>query len=476
MRLRVVVLVAALGCAALSAPAGAHTPARWNQLGRVNSTRPSALACAGPSLCIAADTTGNVLSTTRPLSRHPVWRVAHVDPGTRLWGVSCPSHSLCVAVDDAGRVLTAAHPARGAAFWRSGTVRPGGLFSVSCPSAKLCVAVGGQDIAFSTNPRRGARSWTLVRGVDQSLPPECGADGPASACGPPDLLSVSCPSVSFCTASDSFGSRVRSTAPGTRAGWPRSGNAATGLVDGPISCLDRYRCLTVCAAGSGFFTSQCPGTAAGAGDIETLRSGKIGVSHHVVSPDEPVGLWCVSSSMCFAADAPGSLMGSRDPTNPAASWTTLIAAPHIRNDPRTIVGVACPGRSVCLALDSTGILDAGPAPPTYNTLRARLRAVAVAVTRGRVRTRTVTVRAPIAGRLSIVFHRPRQRTVLARASATFAQPGTAALRFTLTPAGHRAVARDPTVTFAAVFSPAHPEGVPPGRAVHILGRVRLRPR
>ena len=469
-------LVAALGSMMLCGTAEARGPAAWHQLGRIDGTRPAGLACPSRSLCVAVDVAGHVLSSTHPLAARPAWTVANVDPGTRLRALSCPSRRLCVAVDDAGRVLTARNPRRGAASWTSGTVRPGGLLDVSCPSARLCVAVGGPDVAFSRAPREGARSWRLVRGVDQSLPPECGTDGQGSACGAADLLSVSCPTASYCTASDSLGSRVRSTAPGTVAGWPRTGTTATGLVDGTLSCLDRYRCLTMCAAGSGFFTSQCPGTPTGTGDLETLSSAKIGVTHHLVSPDPLVGLWCPSATLCFAADAPGALIASRDPANLTSSWATVISAPHVPDDPRTILAVACPRQNMCLALDSTGTLHAGKPPPSFAAIRARLRAAAFAATRGRARDRSVTVHAPIAGRLTIVFHRPRQHRVLARGDATFRRAGPARLTFRLTRAGRRAVAHAgfTVVTFEAVFAAAHPAGVPAGHPVHLLARVRLR--
>ncbi len=330
-------------------------------------------------------------------------------------------------------------------------------------------------MAFSTNPQLGARSWKLVRGVDQSLPAECGADGQGSTCGPPDLLSVSCPSSAYCTAADSLGSRVRSTAPGTVAGWPRSGTTASGLVDGTVSCLDRYRCLTMCASGTGFFTSQCPGYPPGSGDIETLNNRTIGVTDHLVSPDPLTGLWCPSATLCFAADAPGALIASRDPANTTSSWATMISAPHVPDDPRTILAVACPDATTCLALDSTGTLHAGSPPPGYATIRARLRAAALAVTRGRARDRSVTVRAPGPGRLSIVFHRPGQRAVLARADATFPGPGPSRLTFRLTRAGRHVVAHagSTVVTFAAAFARDHPPGVPAGHPVHLVARVRL---
>ena len=291
------------------------------ELGRIDRPDPPGwrvrhARCASPS------TSPAVCSPRRAHSRPAAGRWRTSTRGRVRGHSSCPSRTLCVAVDDAGRVLTARNPSRGMAAWTSGTVRTGGLLDVSCPSVHLCVAVGGADVAFSTTPRQGARSWKLVRGVDQALPPECGTDGPGSACGPPELLSVSCPSASYCAASDSLGSRVRSTAPGSVAGWPRSGTAPTGLAEGAVACLDRYRCLTMCASGAGFFSSQCPGYPPESGDIETLSSAKIAVTDHLVSPEPLTGLWCPTSSLCFAADAPGALIASRDPANTTSSWST----------------------------------------------------------------------------------------------------------------------------------------------------------
>jgi hypothetical protein len=476
VRLREIVL-AALGCAALSSPATAQASAPWHAERRVDPDRPVALACPSRSLCIGVDVAGNVLSTTAPMRTARPWRIAGIDRGTRFWGVSCPAPTLCVAVDDAGRVLTSSHPHRSES-WRRGIVRPGGLLSVSCPSTRLCVAVGGADVAFSTAPREGSRSWRLVRGVDQSLGPECGTEGPGSVCGSADLVSVSCPSASFCSASDAFGSRIRSTAPGTIRGWSRSGNSATGLADGPISCLDSFHCLTTCTSGSGSFTSQCPGYPSDEGDLETLSNARIGITQHLVAPDPLTGLWCRAAQLCFAADAAGALVASPDPTNTTSSWLPVISAPHIPDDPRTVLAVACPSSTRCLALDSAGDVHAGAPPPGYVAIRAWLRRAALAVTRGRARRRTVTFRAPLPGELSIVFHRPRQRPILAVALGSIRRAGAARLTFAPSRAGRRtlAYASSTVVTFQATFAPAHLPGAPAGHPVRLLGRARLRAR
>ncbi len=148
-----------------------------------------------------------------PLRRRRRGGLRKLEGATALRDVSCPSVSACVAVDAYGSVfwsLIRAAPAPGS----RATVDPGGgLISVSCPSVSLCVAVGGRDVVISTDPTGGAGAWTLLPGVDQSVGPECGKYAPNEDCAA-SLVSLSCPSVSFCLASDDQGGQITSTDPG----------------------------------------------------------------------------------------------------------------------------------------------------------------------------------------------------------------------------------------------------------------------
>ncbi|MGH2873318.1 MAG: hypothetical protein ACRDL5_12770 [Solirubrobacteraceae bacterium] len=109
--------------------------------------------------------TGSIVVSTTPLAPAS-WTSAVIDPGSELAALSCPSSTLCVAVDRAGDVLTSLRPTGGAGSWTSAPVdAASGLVDLSCPSVQLCVAVGGGDVAFSTNPAAGGRSWQLASGV-----------------------------------------------------------------------------------------------------------------------------------------------------------------------------------------------------------------------------------------------------------------------------------------------------------------------
>jgi hypothetical protein len=154
----------------------------------------------------------------------------------------------------------------------------------------------------------------------------------------------------------------------------------------------------------------------------------------------------------------------------------VISAPHIPDDPRTVLAVACPSATRCLALDSAGDVHVGAPPPGYVAIRAWLHRVARTATRGRARRRTITLHAPLPGELSIIFHRPRQRPILAVVLASIRPPEAARVTFALSPAGRRALAhgRSTVVTFQATFAPAHLPGAPAGHPIRFLGRVRLR--
>lgn len=108
----------------------------------------------------------------------------------------------------------AATPANAAGWkWVSkGSIRgvPGSADSVTCPTTSLCVmAIGGNKIAWTTNPRGPARAWKKT------------AIAPASdQIGAIDIFQVDCPTATFCIAGDTHSRVITTTAPtGPAAGW-----------------------------------------------------------------------------------------------------------------------------------------------------------------------------------------------------------------------------------------------------------------
>jgi len=108
----------------------------------------SGVSCPSVKLCVATDWVGNVFTSRHPAGRASAWSETNVklaffgDPlHPSLAGVSCPTPSLCVAVDGGGNVLSSTDPTGGASAWTSSNVVATAIRGVSCPSASLCVAV-----------------------------------------------------------------------------------------------------------------------------------------------------------------------------------------------------------------------------------------------------------------------------------------------------------------------------------------------
>ncbi len=113
-----------------------------------------------------------------------------------LDGVSCPSATRCVAVGG-----PSGHPF--AETWNGGAwtvevtpmpvgLSPGGLYAVSCSSTSACVAVGdyvnNHEHTVAVSDRWNGMAWKIVKVLNSP-----GTSGS-------NLLSVSCPSASDCTA------------------------------------------------------------------------------------------------------------------------------------------------------------------------------------------------------------------------------------------------------------------------------------
>ena len=209
--------------------------AAWRKTSRPPPNGLAALSCPSPSLCVASDGAGNILTSSNPLGGAGAWSRTASDQLLGISGVSCPSISMCVAGDTSGNILTSTDPSGGASAWRKtqATDRSSGLGAVSCPSVSLCLAVDYAGNLFtSTDPTGGAGAWTktkIATGFGNSL----GA--------------VSCPSVWLCVAGDQFGNLFTSTDPTGGAGaWKKTKIDTTGYnrLEG-VSCPS----ISMCVAG-----------------------------------------------------------------------------------------------------------------------------------------------------------------------------------------------------------------------------------
>ena len=147
------------------------------------------LTCAAPTLCVAGDARGGILTNTTP-TNIDTWRYTRPDGTASINDLSCPSTSLCVGVDSQGRVIHSTAPTSGG--WSGATIDPGfALTAVSCASTGFCVAVDGHRHAFvATDPTGGVSAWHRISGIDG------------------DLTSIACPTIDLCVAVDSQGSEV----------------------------------------------------------------------------------------------------------------------------------------------------------------------------------------------------------------------------------------------------------------------------
>jgi hypothetical protein len=77
---------------------------RW-ALTHPDANQQFAVACRGRGLCVATDSAGEVAMSAHPAAAHPAWQTAHVDRSNVMSGISCPTLKLCVAADTSGNVL-----------------------------------------------------------------------------------------------------------------------------------------------------------------------------------------------------------------------------------------------------------------------------------------------------------------------------------------------------------------------------------
>lgn len=118
------------------------------------------LSCPSIRLCAAATAGGygnddfsDIMVAGDP-AQGSSWRTFQNIDSNQMAGVACASRALCVGADGSSSILTSTRPLnRGS--WTSTTV-PGGFQTLSCPTVRLCVAIDGSGSVYvSTNPSAG---------------------------------------------------------------------------------------------------------------------------------------------------------------------------------------------------------------------------------------------------------------------------------------------------------------------------------
>lgn len=127
------------------------------------------VSCPTVTLCVAVDTSGDAVTSTNPTGGAAAWVTsANVDPeppngnpdANSIDSIDCPSPTLCVAGDFSGNILTTTDPASATPEWTISPVEANsGIGYISCPTVHLCMAVGHADVWTSTNPSGGTSAW-----------------------------------------------------------------------------------------------------------------------------------------------------------------------------------------------------------------------------------------------------------------------------------------------------------------------------
>ncbi len=349
------------------------------------------LACVSSSLCVFADSGGNVESSTEPSGPPSAW----VTAANQITALSCPNSNLCIAADSAGNLLSwnnysastrSACPA-GSACWALETpATTPGLVSaqanaLSCdPSSTVCAVVSASNSVVTVGQGSVSPPWSVPaaslttnvgpRPMDAVSCPTstlCIAGDSlghivtlnlplpgsfSSANQPPDksvdltnaFTGISCPSLNLCVATDNAGNILSSTDPvqGLNATWNLAPHADASREIDAISCPSTSLCVAVDAAGNVLYSSN----PSGGSSAWTLVSGVDDIWINSIS--------CPSTTFCAAVDGAGNVLTTTTPTGKSSGWTKTDI-----DGSQSLNAIACATSSACVAVDAQGQVVAG---------------------------------------------------------------------------------------------------------------------
>jgi hypothetical protein len=281
----------------------------------------------GPEIFVSAD----------PRAPGRPWTATKLGPSNWVvTSLACPSASFCVAYGyqntSTGETFgtpvawTSSDPTGPTQAWipeaLDGAATDSTYNMLSCPTAQLCAAITFNGLLVSTNPAGGAGAWTLT--------------------ATPDTFSVDCPSTALCVAVGDDGITT-STDPADPAAW----RTARGRVLRSLACPTPSFCVT-------------------ASDPQLLASSDPANpdSWHAVPAPSDVGvdaLACAAPDLCAGASQIGFTYSS---AQPGTRWNA--PPPPYRRDGAMITGMACPSRTLCVAVDSSGRALVGTAAATLS--------------------------------------------------------------------------------------------------------------
>jgi hypothetical protein len=302
------------------------------------------VACPASTLCLATEPDA-VLVSTRPFDTPAGWRhvAVPVPGGGAIDGIDCASSTLCVAWTSNREVEVATDPAGAATAWHAEALAAP-VSTVACvPASTTCVAslrsTGGATVAVSTDPGAGASSWTAT--------PAPGID-PVSA--------LACPSTTLCVGVDQPGNIVTSTDPTAGgasfvASTPPSG--ANSIVG--IGCENAGACVAGLSNGT-IISSEDP-AAGGSSYVHSRVLDPAGFATRLANPVAcPPFASGQPFSPCFISDRHGGVAAVSP--GPPANATVATGLGGIT----ALTGLACPGRTLCVGVDSGGGIISSFAP------------------------------------------------------------------------------------------------------------------
>jgi hypothetical protein len=325
------------------------------------------LSCPSDGFCAIADDSGDVITSADPSSPEPTWSTAHVDiePVSRgakrsltepasvpIEGIACPSTTLCVAIDSKGNVLSSTKPGGGAAAWhRENLDTPNQFDAISCaPGSTFCAAVDMEGRLFvSGDAGGGASTWRSAK---------LGAGA-----APPDYTNIfwgiSCPTVGFCMAFTSESQIFTSTEPANPASWRRTAGGPLTLPPfTPFAGATAQSTNAARASGAGTGVSvngenimSCPSTSFcaipgfSAYEIWTTDDPTDGAATwHGAHPPQFVeggentvtSVGCATAQFCVAGTWLGEGLVSKDPGGDASAWPARLAPATIPPAPNEL--------------------------------------------------------------------------------------------------------------------------------------------
>jgi hypothetical protein len=182
-------------------------------------------------------------------------------------------------------------------------------------------------------------------------------------------LAISCPTTSFCLATDDAGNALVTANP---TGGPSAWTAAQIDPNIPVflpivSCVSRSLCLTVDEYAGNVLVTRQPLTGAGSWSLAALTPPRGGLPI-------PGAVSCPSMFFCMVLAPVTPNTNQRSPSGtwayagrPSAGPSTWVGRPMDKKS--SVTAVSCPTVSVCVAVDLAGNAVVGRAPTRHAVTR-----------------------------------------------------------------------------------------------------------